>query len=165
MSLLSVEVKDFHFLLVGDGPERGRLERMADKLGIRQYVTFTGEVPGASTWLGALDVFCFTSLDEGLPNAVMEAAVAGIPIVSWGLPFMKELLKNGEVACLVEPEDLASFKNALVDLIHSPTLQDHLGQAASQHVLETFSLENFVRQMTYVYEDLLGEHHNKTGLE
>ena len=165
IALLSIELKDFHFLLIGDGPERDYLERVTDELGIRQYITFTGEVPGASAWLSALDIFCFTSLDEGLPNAVMEAAVAGIPIVSWGLPFMKELLKNGEVACLVEPEDLASFKNALVDLIHSPTLQDHLGQVASQHVLETFSLENFVRQMTYVYEDLLGEHHNKTGLE
>ena len=164
LALLSMEEKNFHFLLVGDGPERERLERMADELGIRDHLTFTGEVPGASAWLSALDIFCFTSLDEGMPNVAMEAAVAGIPIVSWGVPFMKELLKNGEVSCLVEPEDLTGFKNALVDLIHSPALRNQLGQAARQHVLGSFSLKNFIQQMTSIYEDLLGDHQGKIGL-
>jgi glycosyltransferase involved in cell wall biosynthesis len=164
LALLSVEVKDFHFLLVGDGPERGRLERMADELGIRQYVTFTGEVPGASAWLGALDIFCFTSLDEGLPNAVMEAAAAGVSIVSWRVPFIEEILKGREVAYLVEPEDLVGFKNALVALSHSPALRSKLGQAARKHVLEAFSLKKFVQHMTCVYEDLLGDYQGTIGL-
>jgi glycosyltransferase involved in cell wall biosynthesis len=163
LSLLREEGIEFHFLLIGDGPERNRLERMADELGICQYVTFAGEVPGASAWLCALDMFCFTSLDEGLPNAVMEAAVAGVPIVSWDLPFMRELLKDGQVACLVESGDLTGLKNALVDLIRSPGLRNDLGQAARQHVLEKFSLESYVRQMTFVYEDLLGGNQGSRG--
>jgi len=164
LALLREEEDDFHFLLVGDGPEKHRLEQMVDELGLRQYITFAGEMPGASAWLGALDIFCFTSLDEGLPNVVMEAAVAGTPIVSWNAPFTKELLGNGEVACLVEAGNLIGFKNALVDLIHSPTLRDQLGQAARQHVLGSFSRDRFVRQMTYVYEDILGDHRAATGL-
>jgi glycosyltransferase involved in cell wall biosynthesis len=157
LALLHDQGTDFHFLLIGDGPQRRRLERLADALGIRRQVTFAGEVPGASAWLCALDVFCFTSLDEGLPNAVMEAAVAGLPIVAWELPFMKELLKDGQVACLVEKGDLTAFKNTLVELIRSPGVRSDLGQAARQHVLHTFSLGSYIRQMTHVYEDVLGE--------
>jgi glycosyltransferase involved in cell wall biosynthesis len=160
---LHEEAADFHFLLIGDGPERRRLERLVYELGMRRYVTFTGEVPGAGAWLGALDIFCFTSLDEGLPNAVMEAAVAGIPIVGWKLPFMQELLQGGEAARLVETGDLPGFENALMELTRSPVLRHDLGQAARQYVLEHFSLENFLRRMNHAYEDILGEHPEPKG--
>jgi glycosyltransferase involved in cell wall biosynthesis len=163
LARLHEDMADFHFFLIGDGPERGRLERKADELGMRGYVTFTGEVPGAGAWLGALDIFCFTSLDEGLPNAVMEAAVAGLPIVGWKLPFMQELLKGGEAARLVETGDMPGFTNALMELTRSPAYRHDLGQAARQYVLENFSLENFLRQMTYVYDDILGEHKGSRG--
>ena len=146
---------DFHLILIGDGPERMHLERIAAELGLDQRVRFAGEIPEASQWLSALDIFCFTSLDEGNPNAVMEAAAAGLPIVGWRVGFMEELLKQGEVARLVEPQDLQAFTEALVTLMNSPELRTELGLAARQHVLERFSIPRYVEQMTRVYEDLL----------
>lgn len=155
LKLLRQDRIDFQFLLIGDGPERSRLESMTNELGIRSHVVFAGEIPDASALLSALDVFCFTSLDEGLPNAVMEAAAAGVPIVSWRAPFMEELLKNGDVALLVEPERIGDFKKAVVDLICSQELRSHLGRAARDHVRAQFSLSRFVENMTNVYESLL----------
>ena len=156
LALLLKRSGDFHLLMIGDGPERARLESLAEALGIAGHVTFAGEVPGAAAWLGALDIFCFTSLDEGLPNAVMEAAVAGLPIVAWRLPFIEEILEKDETALLVEPEDLVGLGDALLGLAKSPELRAKLGQAARNHVLERFSVERFVNRMTSVYEDLLG---------
>lgn len=153
--LLQEDIKDFKFLLIGDGPERLNLERMAESLDITKYVTFTGEIPGASAWLSALDIFCFTSLDEGLPNVVMEVAVAEVPVVAWRVPFIEELLEDGKMALLVEPEDLISFKNTLLNLVRSPELRIKLGRAGRDHVLEKFALNHFVQRMTSVYEDLL----------
>lgn len=156
IALLRKEEEDFHFLLIGDGPERSRLEGMADALGIAEYITFAGEIPGASAWLSALDIFCYTSLSEGMPNVIMEAAVAGIAIITWRVPFMEELLDEGRVALLIEMEDLISFKNAVVRLLQSPKLRSKLGEEAQRHVLAKFTLDRYVQRMTSVYEDLLG---------
>jgi glycosyltransferase involved in cell wall biosynthesis len=156
LALLRKDRKDFHFLLIGDGPEKASLENMAEVLGIAEYITFAGEVPGASAWLGALDIFCFTSLDEGLPNAVMEAAAAGVPVVAWRLPFVEELLNDGKMALLVEPEDINQFKDALLKLFLSPDLRIIMGQAGRDHILKEFNLDRYVQRMTSVYEHLLG---------
>lgn len=155
IALLNQEEKSFHFLLIGDGVERSRLEAMAGTLGISEQVTFAGEIPGASALLSALDVFCFTSMDEGIPNAVMEAAVAGVPIISWRVPFIEELLDGGKVALLVEPGDIVGFRDALMSLIHSRDLRRDIGEAGRRHVLEQFTLQRFVKNMNVVYDDLL----------
>jgi glycosyltransferase involved in cell wall biosynthesis len=67
--------------LVGDGPDRGRLERMADRLGIREKVIFHGPRFGAekNALIARMDLFCLTSRNEGLPGVVLEAAALGVP--------------------------------------------------------------------------------------
>lgn len=154
IALLRQESNDFHFVLMGDGQERENLEKLAEDLKITDCITFAGEVQDATRWMGAFDIFCFTSLDEGLPNVVMEAAVASIPIVSWRVPFMEELLKGGEEAYLVEKYDFLGFKNALIKLMHSPSLRNQIGHAAHQHILEEFSIDRYVERMTTVYQEL-----------
>lgn len=153
---LREDTNDFHFILIGDGPEKSNLERLAVELGITRYVTFLGEVPGASGWLSALDIFCFASSDEGLPNVVMEAAMAGVPILSWRVPFIEEILEDGKMALLVDFEDLIGYKNALLNLVNSNELRIRLGNAGRGHMLEKFSINRFAQGMTMVYKDLLG---------
>lgn len=155
LTLLRDDVKDFHFLLIGDGPERSRLERMAGVLGLSQHVTFAGEIPSANAWLSALDIFCFTSLDEGLPNVIMEAAVAGVPVVAWRVPFIEELLEAGSMALLVEPKNIGDFKEALLNLIRSPELRIKIGKAGRDHVIENFSTFRYVQRMVNIYEGCL----------
>lgn len=147
--------KNFHILLIGDGPERSTLEALARELGVQDKVTFTGEVPFGSQWLKGLDIFCFLSLDEGSPNVVMEAGAAGLPIVAWKLPFNEELLENEKMAMLVEVGDLDGLKTALSRLIQSKGLRAEIGNAAQAHLLSNFSLERYVRKMTQVYETVL----------
>lgn len=156
IALLLEDERDFHCLLIGDGPERIRLGKLAAELGITQHVVFAGEVPDASGWLCALDIFCFTSLEEGLPNAVMEAAAAAVPIVSWRIPFMEELLNNTDEASLVEPENLPALKEAVLHLIHFPELRMKMGRDARNHMLRSFTTGHFVQKMTDIYDDLLG---------
>lgn len=155
LALLNEQNFDFRFIFIGDGVERLRLERLTLELGLREKVIFVGEISQAQSWLNALDVFCFTSLDEGIPNAVMEAAVAELPIVGWRVNFMQELLDDGRVACLVEAQNLFEFRDALLSLIQNPDLRHQYGQNAREHVLKNFSIERFVQQMTLAYEDLL----------
>ena len=71
-----------HVLLIGYGDLESELRGQAARLGIASSVTFTGEDPTARSWMSALDVFCFPSEDEGLPNVVLEASAAGVPVVA-----------------------------------------------------------------------------------
>lgn len=159
MALLQEHTRNVHFLLIGDGPERQKLETMATELGISNHVTFTGEVPGASAWLSALDIFCFTSLDEGLPNVVLEAAMAGVPVVAWRLPFIEEIITDGETGLLVEPNNLDDFRDAILSLLHNPSLGVALGVTGRKHVQKEFSLDKFIYRMSLTYDHLLGVQH------
>lgn len=146
----------FHFLLIGDGPERFRLEMLTQELSLSDSVTFTGELPGAAAWMPALDIFAFASLDEGLPNVVMEAAAAGVPVVAWKLPFVQELLNDGGAGGLVAlAGGMDGFKAILLELAQSSTLRARIGQAGKQQMLEGFGISNYAERMTKLYESLL----------
>lgn len=145
-----------HALLVGDGPLWDDLHKKAAELGIFDHVTFIGEDPEARKWLSALDIFCFTSFDEGLPNVVMEAAAAGVPIVSWGTPFVEELFDHSKSSLLVEPGNLSQMEDAVDLLIREPKLREGFGAAGHRHIAQHYSIETFVRKMTAAYEDLIG---------
>lgn len=149
---LRYEKCKFHIVLIGDGPERARLEALASSLNIIKFISFLGEIPNAAQWLKAMDIFCFPSLSEGLPNAVMEAAAAGLPIVAWKLPFCEELLPDKSQAMLVQPGNLDEMTSALSQLLNSAQLQAQYGSAARSHILENFGLERYIQKMTDVYE-------------
>jgi len=154
---LKAKSLNFHWLIIGDGPEKEILENLSRELNVQDRVTFTGEVAFASRWMKSFDIFCFPSIDEGLPNVIMEAASAGLPVVAWQLPFVEELLESDKMALLVEPNDLDGMEDSLRALICSGDLRTQLGSAAQAHILSHFSLEKYIQGMTSVYETLLEE--------
>lgn len=144
-----------HLVLIGDGPERQRLGERVTHLGLEESVTMPGEVPMASAWMKAFDIFVFPSVDEGMPNVIMEAGTAGLPILTWRLPFYEELLTDRQNALLVEPADLAPMTAAIRKLCVDDNKRAALGHAARDHFLSAFSLERFIGEMTGVYEKVL----------
>lgn len=146
---------NFHFVLIGDGPEKTRLEGLAESIGVTERVTFLGEVPNAANWMKGMDVFCFPSTSEGLPNVIMEAAAAGLPVVAWKMPFIEELLPDESMALLSKPGDLDSMLSNLSELLDSQSLRESIGTAAQKHILENFGVERYVREMTSVYDSVL----------
>jgi glycosyltransferase involved in cell wall biosynthesis len=147
--------EDVHVVVVGDGPERGALEECARRRGLADRTTFTGAEPDVRETLGALDLFCFPSADEGLPNAVMEAAAAGVPVVAWRTPFLEELL-GAEGALLAERGDFARWESDARALLRDAERRRGAGEAARRRVLERFSVPRFVAGLTAAYDELLG---------
>lgn len=146
---------NFHFVLIGDGPEKAGLESLSESIGVTERVTFLGEVPNAADWMKGMDIFCFPSTSEGLPNVIMEAAVAGLPVIAWNLPFIEELLPGKSMALLSDPGDLDSMVKHLSELINSQDLRKNIGMAAQKHMLENFSVDGYVREMASVYDSVL----------
>ena len=146
---------NFHLILIGGGPEESALIQLSQQLHLEDCVRFTGEIPNAIRLLKGFDIFCMPSILEGLPNVVMEAAAAGLPIVTWQLPFYEELLTPGETALMAAPGDRASFEQAVQAFINDQHLRERLGAAAQAQVIEKFNLDRYIQNMTKVYETML----------
>jgi glycosyltransferase involved in cell wall biosynthesis len=144
-------------VLIGTGRAEGALRAKVASLGIEARVTFTGELPEARRWLSAFDVFCFPSMSEGMPNAVLEAAVASLPVVGWRLPFMEEVLEDGVSGRLVPTDDTGVMEKAVRHLASQVDERLRMGIQARRRVLERCGLPAFCKRMTAVYDELLGD--------
>lgn len=143
-------------VLAGDGPLRPGLEARVEALNMRHAVRFAGEDPDARGWLGALDIFCYLSTyPEGLPNALLEAAAAGLPIVGWRETYAEEILSPAAHGGLVPTGDLGQCQSMLRRLIALPQERAVLGRNAQDHVTRSFSLSRYVSSLAATYEEVL----------
>lgn len=124
-------------LLVGDGPLRGKLERLARKLGISERVTFVGPVAHADlpNWFAAADRVVLPSLSEGVPNVLLEGLACGTPFLSSNVGSVAELASQPE--SLLPPGEVAAWTAGLRRLGTAddasgalPEIADHTESAA-----------------------------------
>ncbi|NNK47579.1 MAG: glycosyltransferase family 4 protein, partial [Gemmatimonadetes bacterium] len=112
--------------VVGGGPEAGRLLRVAQSLGLQDSVTFVGSVDGVDAIrdeMSRADVFCLPSRQEGFGIVFLEAMAAGLPIVAARCAAVPETAPHGEVALLVDPDDVRELAAAIVRLLEDPDLR------------------------------------------
>jgi glycosyltransferase involved in cell wall biosynthesis len=139
------------FVIVGDGPEREPLERVAHRLKIRDYVHFLGSRDDVPRIVAGIDVFALTSHIEANPVSILEAMSAGKPVVATDVGSVRESVANGKTGFLVTAGDADAFAERAAYLLESPLLARKFGENGRQHVLQFGSLETMVRG----YEELL----------
>jgi len=141
-------------VLVGDGPERARIESLAAELGVADRLLITGWREDAACWLAAFDVFALPSLYEGLPLAVLEAMRAGVPVVATDVGSVAEAVVPEETGLLVQPGDTRAFVGGLRRLLDDPELRRRMGQRGRERALERFTIERRAAEFERLYEDL-----------
>jgi len=141
-----LERSDAVLVVVGDGPERSRLEAVAAPLGDR--VAFLGALPHRETVavLKAADLVVNPSLTEGLPTAVVEAALCRRAVVATDVGGTAEALAEGEGGVLVAPRDPAALSEALDRLLGDPEERRRLGERAREGALRRFSWDRTVER-------------------
>jgi sugar transferase (PEP-CTERM/EpsH1 system associated) len=137
---------DAHLVLVGDGPERPVLERLCDQLRIGPSVHFAGYQPNVAEYLHAMTCFALTSRSEGTPQAVLEASMAGLPVVATRVGGLPEVVEDGRTGLLFSPGDKEALARALLQLIEDRPLARSLGEAARQHVESTYGIGRMARE-------------------
>ena len=146
-----------HGVVVGDGPERARLEAIAGQLELAERVQFVGHQRDVRPWLAALDVFVLSSDWEGMSNALLEAMAAGLPVVATRVGGNPEVVVDGVTGLLVPPSDPDALAEAIVRLLRDPALRRRMGRAGRRRVEEHFNIEETVRRTEEVYTTLLQE--------
>jgi len=143
-------------ILLGEGPERSRLEALARSLGIAQAAEMPGVVSAPEAWMARATLFALPSRYEGFPNALLEAMAMGCPVVAADCDSgPREIIRHGENGWLVPPEDVPALAAALRQLFADAALRERLGQAALE-VRERYAREAIVAQWGKLIEEVIG---------
>jgi len=144
-----------HLLIIGDGPDRTRLERLAEELGISATTKFTGYRMDAFALMSAFDVFAVTSIRDAAPIVLLEAGLAKVPIVASRAGGIPEYLQEGETGLLFQPEDANDLASKIEMLLENKDLARTLAEKHYKFV-STQCTSSHLAKITYeLYERLL----------
>ncbi len=140
-------------ILVGDGPERGRLERTAEAGEISESVHFAGEQQ-VEDYYRAADLFVLPSRTEGLSNALLEAMACGLPVLASDVGGAKDLVHEGQNGYFFKSEDEQILAERLELLLNRPDTWENLGRMARRSVLANASLASAIQSTRQLYQEL-----------
>ncbi|MEX2112236.1 MAG: glycosyltransferase [Pirellulales bacterium] len=153
--LLHVIRDDVHLLVIGDGPQREALERYARQCHVAEHVHFLGLRHDVPRLMPHFDLLWLASSFEGLPNVVMEAMAAGVPVVASDIPGNRELVVSAETGYLVPLGDRAAYARFAHKILENPALRLQLAAAARQRIAREFTVEAMVAGHAALYRELL----------
>jgi glycosyltransferase involved in cell wall biosynthesis len=145
---------DWRLTILGEGPEREMLARLADELGIAEYLSLPGAVSREQLrdTLQQSAIFVISSVTEGIPKALLEAMAAGCACITTDVGDCAEVL--GVAGKIVPPKDLRRLTDALCELAGDPDARDRFGQAAALRS-RNYSWSAYVQKHAEAYRDAL----------
>jgi glycosyltransferase involved in cell wall biosynthesis len=146
---------DATLCLVGDGPDREGLERLAHELGIIKDTLFLGYQEDVGPLYAAFDALVLPSGNEGTPVSVIEALAAGTPVVATRVGGVPDVVRHGEDGFLVEPGESEAFADRLAQLARDPALRERFGAAGRARVLPRYAVDRLVDDVDRLYRALL----------
>ncbi len=146
---------DAELRLVGNGPRRPALEQRVRKLGLASQVKFLPPQKDLRRLYQEADIFVLSSVAEALPNVVLEAMAAGLPVVATRVGGVPEAVAPEVTGLLVAPRDEAGLDAALTRLADDPETRRRLGRQGRERVVAEFSFPAMVRRHEEVWDRLL----------
>jgi glycosyltransferase involved in cell wall biosynthesis len=149
--------KDVKFLLVGDGPLKTKIIKLASDLDINKFIHFTGVLrrEEVAKILGKATIFALPSLREGMPFAVLEAMSCGIPVVGSDVIGVRDLIINGENGLLVPAKDPEALAKGILSLLSDTNLRINMGERARRLIIAKYSWDHVISKIERVYYEAM----------
>lgn len=167
MDLLRVYPYDLHLLVIGDGPQRRPLQRLAAQVDRPNHIHFLGQRSDVLRLLPHCEMLWSPSAFEGQSNAILEAMATGLPVVATDIPGTADLVVHGQTGFLIptppRAAQMATVNDVVVrglcrytkQLLENPELARRLGAAGQQRVATHFSVEGMVQLYAALYRRLI----------
>lgn len=143
------------FVLAGEGAYRPQIEALIRAHSLDERVALLGNRPDVPNLLATADVFLFGSRTEGLPNALLEAMAAGLPVVVTDVAGNRDLVAHEQTGLLVAAGSAESLAGGLERVLERPGWAGTLGRQAQKWVIENFDASSFVPRWEHVYSSLI----------
>jgi glycosyltransferase involved in cell wall biosynthesis len=153
--IVAAEAPDAAFLLVGQGPLRDELGRLAAELGIGSRVFFSEGKGSVPDFLKRMSVGCLCSHSEGFSNAILEYMAAGLPAVATDAGGNAEAIEDGVTGYVVRTRDPEAFARPILRLLSDETLRGELGRRSLERCRDRFEIGAAVRRLERYYLDLI----------
>ncbi len=146
---------DYRFIIAGDGPERNRLEALAESCAVRGITDFVGWQTDVQAVLDELEIFAFTSSGEGLPWSILEAMAAGCPVVASAVGGIPEVIEDGVSGLLAAASEPKEFAEKIRFLLNSSEKRLAIAKQARQKIESAFTDRHENAAFEKLYLDLL----------
>ena len=152
--LVLAQAPDTYFVLIGDGPDRGRIEAAIRELGIGNRTRLLGVRHDVWTILNNIDIFVLSTHFEGCSNVIMEAMAAGKPVVATPAGGNAELVSDGRTGWMTPIGDPRAMADRILELISNQELARSMGIAGRKKIEDEFSIERTVSETVALYQEL-----------
>jgi glycosyltransferase involved in cell wall biosynthesis len=150
------QLPDVHCVLIGDGPERDAILAAAQQHDVGDRLTLTGRLDDPADRVAELDVFVLPSRFEGFPLVVLEAMLAGVPVVATDVGAVREAVADGATGLLVAPEDAAGLARAIRRMFDEPGLRARVTEAALARARMEFTADAMASRFVDLYRRVSG---------
>lgn len=150
------EYPDVDLVMVGDGPLRSDLEKLANQLDVAKRVRFVGIRSDVPDWLRAADIFALTSLSEAASLTLLEAMAAGLPVVVTDVGGNPEIVRQDVEGVLFPRSDAERCADCFRQLLDDPDYAETLGRSGRDRVWERYRLEQTIAAYHRLYRKLVG---------
>jgi len=144
-------------LILGEGVERDNLKNYVRKLNLEDKVIFAGYRKDIEELMAIMDIFVLSSLREGLPRVLVQAAAVGVPSVAFNVDGVPEIIKDGYNGFLVRPKDVNQLADKIIRYIDNRELIELHGKNGRNFVNGKWSIENMVNKVDEIYQELIKE--------
>ncbi len=154
------------FIIVGDGELRAAIQARIRRAGLTGQVYLAGNRPldEVAAWLSGCDLFVLSSLQEGLPLALMDAMAAGCPVVATSVGGIPEVVSDSSIGLLVPPSEPQKLAQAIGELIHDGRRRQAMAAAARLRVVTSFSVDACYEKTVGVYRAVMPPAHPQRGM-
>ncbi|MFA6339178.1 MAG: glycosyltransferase family 4 protein [Candidatus Paceibacterota bacterium] len=150
INILVEKYPSLRFIIIGEGEERVKLEKIIKDKKLENNVFLLGFVFHAEKYLKAFDIFTLTSITEGLPYVILEAGFASLPVIATKVGGIPEIINNAGI--MIKPRDASAIEQELKKLLSSQQLQKEFGEELNKRVLTIFSLEHMIKETINIYK-------------
>lgn len=158
-SVVVKKMPTLKIIIVGDGPERTFLKKLAQNMGLGKAVFFTGFLERIEDWLSIMDIFVISSKTEGSPLVLLEAMAAGLPVIATKVGEIPNILTHHQNGILIDYGNVKDLSDSILYLLNNLIKAKEMAVAGRKLVEQEYNVVKWIQQIESIYLNLLNKKH------